>query len=278
MRISTVRSVLEYEVRTPSHFCLHVQAARCESQSLLSEELSVSPDVALREEVDARTGNRFIHLDASPGSLVVSYKADVELHARAVGNELAEVPVTQLPGDVFPYLLPSRYCESDALCAAAQRIFGNVPCGIERVRAIARWIHENVRYQPGSSNVTTSARDVFVNRAGVCRDFAHLGISFCRALNIPARIVVGYVWFDQPPQDFHAAFEAWVGGRWVMFDPTGMAPPERLVRVGCGFDAVDVAFATYFGDVELARMEVSVLEHEAREAAQTQAVFEMAAA
>ena len=101
----------------------------------------------------------------------------------------------------------------------------------------------------------------------------------CRALNIPARIVVGYVWFDEPPQDFHAAFEAWIGGRWVLFDPTGMAPVDRLVRIGTGRDAKDVAFSTFFGAVDMTRMEINVLEHEPRRTASSgKAVVELAAA
>jgi hypothetical protein len=113
-------------------------------------------------------------------------------------------------------------------------MFGNEAPGIARVRKIVQWIHESIVYQPGSTNSTTTAQEVFVQRTGVCRDFAHLGITLCRALNIPARIVVGYVWFDEPPQDFHATFEAWIGGRWVLFDPTGMAPVDRLVRIWRG--------------------------------------------
>jgi transglutaminase-like putative cysteine protease len=112
----------------------------------------------------------------------------------------------------------------------------------------------------------------------VCRDFAHLGITLCRALNIPARIVVGYVWFDEPPQDFHATFEAWIGGRWVLFDPTGMAPVDRLVRIGTGRDAKDVAFSTFFGCVEMKRKEIFVLEHDPRLTANSgKAVVELAA-
>jgi transglutaminase-like putative cysteine protease len=117
-----------------------------------------------------------------------------------------------------------------------------------------------------------------VQRAGVCRDFAHLGITLCRALNIPARIVVGYVWFDEPPQDFHATFEAWIGGQWVLFDPTGMAPVDRLVRIGTGRDAKDVAFSTIFGSVEMTRMELNVHEHEPRKTPDSgRAVVELAA-
>jgi len=128
------------------------------------------------------------------------------------------------------------------------------------VQAIADWIHDSIVYVPGSSDSTTTAREVFVQRAGVCRDFAHLGITFCRALNIPARLVVGYVWFDEPPQDFHAVFEAWLGGQWVLFDPTRMAPVDRLVRVGTGRDAKDVAFSTIFGAVRMTDKKLAVRE------------------
>ena len=263
---SSVRACLEYEVKAPTHFCFHLEAARCKAQTVLAEKLAVSPQVRLRDGTEERSGSRFVRLDAAPGRLLIEYKADVELHVEPLDDDgaLPELAVSQVPGDVFPFLLPSRYCESDALCQVAQQMFGSAPPGIARVRSIVRWIHESIRYRPGSTNVTTTARDVFVQRAGVCRDFAHLGITFCRALNIPARIVAGYVWFEDPPQDFHAVFEAWLGGRWVMFDATGMAPVDRLVRIGCGQDAKDVAFATYFGDVELVRKEVEVREHDVR--------------
>ena len=101
---------------------------------------------------------------------------------------------------------------------------------------------------------------MFSQGLGVCRDFAHLAITMCRALNIPARLVVGYVHFDEPPQDFHALFEAWLDGRWVLFDATRMAPIDRVVRVGTGRDAKDVAFATIFGSVMWFRKELTVDE------------------
>ena len=160
----------------------------------------------------------------------------------------------------------------------AQQLFGNEPPGISRVRKIVKWIHDAIEYRPGSTNSTTTAQEVFVQRAGVCRDFAHLGITMCRAMNIPARIVVGYVWFDEPPQDFHATFEAWLGGQWVLFDATGMAPVDRLVRIGTGRDAKDVAFSTFFGSVEMTRKEIRVLEHEPRKTPDSgRAVIELAA-
>ena len=106
----------------------------------------------------------------------------------------------------------------------------------------------------GSTNATTTARDVFVQGSGVCRDFAHLSIAFCRALNIPARLVCGYCIFPEPPPDFHAIFEAYLGGHWVRFDPTGMAPVEHVVRVAAGRDAKDVAFATIYGPARMTSM------------------------
>jgi transglutaminase-like putative cysteine protease len=198
--------------------------------------------------------------------LLVSYKADVQVHADAPEAKLPEVPVGQVPDSIFRYLLATRYCESDLLCLEASRLFGHLPAGVARVRGIVEWIRTSIEYRPGSSHSTTTAQEVYQLRAGVCRDFAHLGITFCRAINIPARIVVGYVWFDDPPQDFHAIFEAWLGGRWVLFDPTGMAPVDRLVRIGTGRDAKDVAFATLFGQVEMTRKVISVLEHDPRAA------------
>jgi transglutaminase-like putative cysteine protease len=170
---------------------------------------------------------------------------------------------------LVPDLLPTRFCESDLLFAFAREQFGRLPPGIARVHAVVDWVHRAIAYKPGSTTATSTARDVLEQRAGVCRDFAHLCIAFCRALNIPARLVAGYVWFDEPPQDFHAVFEAWLGGRWVLFDPTGMAPVDRLVRIGTGSDAKDVAFSTVFGTFEMTGKLVTVLEHDPREPAVT---------
>ena len=278
MHVSTVETVLEYHVKVPTHFCFNIEAAHWPTQKIVSERLAVSSGVTLRRFHEARSGNRFFRFDAPPGPLLVNYKADVEVYSLNLDEHLAEVPVGQLPDDVFHYLLPTRYCESDLLAPLAQQLFGQEPPGIGRVRRIVKWIHENIAYRPGSSTSTTSAHEALTQRAGVCRDFAHLGITMCRALNIPARIVVGYVWFDDPPQDFHATFEAWIGGRWVLFDPTGMAPVDRLVRIGTGRDAKDVAFSTFFGAVEMTRMELTVLEHKPRTTPSSgAAVLELAA-
>ncbi len=265
MHLSTVETTLEYTVKAPTHFCFNLEAAHWPTQKIVSERLSVSPAVDLHPYEDRGSGNRFFRFDAPPGPLRVAYKADVEVYCEPFAEAVADTPVNQVPDAIFHYLMPTRYCESDVMAPAARELFCNAPPGVAKVRQIVDWIHRHIEYRPGSTNSTTTAQEVFAQRAGVCRDFAHLGITLCRAMNIPARLVAGYVWFDEPPQDFHAIFEAWVGGRWVLFDPTGMAPVDRLVRIGTGRDAKDVAFATFFGAVEMTRKAVSVLEHDPRE-------------
>jgi transglutaminase-like putative cysteine protease len=258
MHTAQIDALLEYEVRSPTHFLFNLEAAFHAGHQLVQERLTITPNMKVRNFCDERCGNRFIRLDAPKGVLTVNYRARVHLVAAPVPLYLDETPVTAVPDEILRYLLPSRYCESDTMSRAAQQLFGQLPHGMARVRAIERWIRASIAYLPGFSNSSTTAQDVFVQRAGVCRDFAHLGITLCRALNIPARLVVGYVYFDEPPQDFHAVFEAWLDDRWVLFDPTGMAPVDRLVRVGTGRDAKDVAFATIFGDVQMLRKELTV--------------------
>lgn len=264
MHLSTVETVLEYRVLQPSHFCFHLEAAHWPSQRIVGERLVVVPDRELHAFADPALGNRFFRFDAAPGPLAIHYKADVEVQAGEPDPVLQEWPVGRVPDALLADLLPTRYCESDLLAPFAREQFGAMPAGGERVRRIARWVRESIAYRPGSTRSSTTAAEVLRQRAGVCRDFAHVAITLCRALNIPARLVAGYVWFDEPPQDFHAVFEAWLGGRWVLFDPSGMAPVDRLVRIGTGSDARDVAFCTFFGAAELVRKSVSVLEHDPR--------------
>ena len=260
MHTSTIDLQLDYDVGLPSHFLLHIESAFHESHRIIEERLTITPSMKVRTYGEERYGNRFIRLDAPRGVLSVNYHAKIELHHVPVPSHLEESLVTNLPDEVLRYMMPSRYCESDIMSRAAQQLFGHLPHGLSRVRAVESWIHDSIYYMPGFSNSTTTAQEVFVQRAGVCRDFAHLGITMCRALNIPAGLVVGYVHFDEPPQDFHAVFEAWLDDRWVLFDPTKMAPIDRLVRVGTGRDAKDVAFATIFGNVQMLRKELTVDE------------------
>ena len=260
MHTTQIDLLLEYDVFHPAHFLFNIESAFHEGHSVVEERLTITPAMKVRSFCDERLGNRFIRLDAPKGVLSVNYHARLELNPPAVPLHLDESTVSSVPDEVLRYLMPSRYCESDSMSRAAQQLFGQIPPGIGRVRAIESWINESIAYLPGLTNSTTTAQEVFVQRAGVCRDFAHLGITLCRALNIPARLVVGYVHFVEPPEDFHALFEAWLDGRWVLFDATRMAPIDRLVRVGTGRDAKDVAFATIFGVVQMTRKEMRVDE------------------
>ena len=257
---ATLDALLEYEVYSASHFWFNIEAAFCDGHTVLEERLTITPSVKVRTFRDERNGNRFVRLDAPKGVLSVNYHAKIELTPVTVPLHLAEAAVSNVPDDALRYLMPSRYCESDMLSRAAHQLFGHLPRGLSRVRAIESWLYESIDYLPGFSDATTTAQQVFVQRAGVCRDFAHLGIALCRALNIPARLVVGYIKFEAPPQDFHAVFEAWLDDRWVLFDGTHMAPTDRLVRVGTGRDAKDVAFATIFGEVQMLRKALTVDE------------------
>ena len=262
MHTATIDSLLEYEVLTPSHFLFNIEAAFHDGHTILEERLTITPSVKVRTFRDDRNGNRFVRLDAPKGMLSLNYHAKIELVPLAVPLHLDETLVSNVPDDVLHYLMPSRYCESHLLGRAAQQLFGHLPRGLVRVRAIESWLYESIDYLPGFSDACTTAQEVFVQRVGVCCDFAHLGITLCRALNIPARLVVGYVNFGEPPQDFHAVFEAWLGegadGRWVLFDGTRMAPMDRLIRTGTGRDAKAVSFATVFGSVQLLRKDVTV--------------------
>jgi transglutaminase-like putative cysteine protease len=249
-----IDSVLEYDVDGTSEFVFLIHAADIPGQTLIEESLLVEPQIPYRCYTDAATGNRFLRLQAEAGKFRVVYRAIVDRLVEPMAADTAEVAVHDIPEDVLHYVTPTRYCESDELGADAQALFGNLTPGLQRVQAISDWVQNNITYRIGSSNASTSATDVFARRTGVCRDFAHLSITFCKALNIPARMVSGYAIFPDPPPDFHAVFEAYVGGRWVMFDPTGMTPIEHVVRIATGRDAKDVAFATIFGPARMTSM------------------------
>lgn len=249
-----IDSVLEYDVDGTSEFVFLIHAADIPGQTLIEESLLVEPQIPYRCYTDAATGNRFLRLQAEAGKFKLVYRAIVDRLVEPMAADTAEVAVHDIPEDVLHYVTPTRYCESDELGADAQALFGNLTPGLQRVQAISDWVQNNITYRIGSSNASTSAADVFARRTGVCRDFAHLSITFCKALNILARMVSGYAIFPDPPPDFHAVFEAYVGGRWVMFDPTGMTPIEHVVRIATGRDAKDVAFATIFGPARMTSM------------------------
>lgn len=169
------------------------------------------------------------------------------------------MPLNAIPLDIMPFLLPSRFVPSDRLAAFAQREFGEQPMGHRRVTAICNWIYDNIDYQRGASNEQTTATESLIKRAGVCRDFSHIGTAFCRALNIPARYVSCYA-YGLEPRDFRAVFEAYLGGRWWLFDATRQANLDGLVRIGVGRDAAEIAFASPFGEMEAGPVVITI-EH-----------------
>jgi hypothetical protein len=246
---------LEYDVTDPAgaDFVINIQAAHTAHQSVAAERLAINQQVDLGSAVDPATGTRFMRLHADPGLLQVRYEAVVTIdHHLAEPDTLQEVAVRCLPLEVMPYVYPSRYCQSDRLLAVAAREFGALWPGYSRVLAIQHWVQSHVRFASNTTDSRTSALDTFVDRVGVCRDFTHLMIAMCRALNIPARVVTGTDFGAHPdlgPPDFHAYVEVYLGDRWYLFDPSGTAIPMGFVRLGTGRDAADVAFATIFGSV-----------------------------
>lgn len=243
-------SELIYTAVRDTTLVLNVEAQNLPGQKVVRESLAFTPFVPSEPHTIPETDNRYRRVLLRPGRYSIRYEAEIETSPVLRQSEnVGEVPVASLPLDVMAYLYPSRYVESDQLARFAWRRFGDAPQGHARVEAICEWIERNVDYLEGSSHGSTSAYDTFTTRAGVCRDFAHLGITFCRALGIPARFVSAYGW-KLEPQDFHAVFEAYLSGRWYLFDPTGLSPTEGLIRIGVGRDAADTAFATYFGELQ----------------------------
>jgi transglutaminase-like putative cysteine protease len=258
----SVRAALGYRVKQDTPFVFNVQAERFPGQEIVSEKLVVDPNLKLENWTMPESGNRYFRLIAPPGGFTLCYEATIRLtHATEDPGDVHEVPPHELPLSVLTHLYPSRYCQSDLLERFARRTFDAVPPGHQRVAAICNWIRDNVDYISGASDALTSAYDTISQRAGVCRDFAHLGVAFCRALGIPSRYVSAYAWRLEPP-DFHAVFEAFLRGPsglgWYVFDPTRMAAPEGIVRIGIGRDAAEVAFCTQFGEMEFDKPEVSI--------------------
>jgi len=244
---------LEYDAARPSSFLLNVHAARTRRQRVVEESFATAPSVPVSLEQDPATGNRIAAFDAMAGRLLVNYSALVEISHRFDEPALvnAESP-SQLPVDTLRFLYPSRYCQADLVQQHAWDAFGRLARGYGQLVAVRDWIREKVRFEAGTSCSSTTAVDTLQAGAGVCRDFAHAMIAYCRALNYPARFVTGVDYGSDPalgPPDFHAYVEAFVGGHWYLFDPTGISPITGLVRIGTGHDAADASFATIFGPV-----------------------------
>ena len=215
------------------------------------------PAVPLHAYADS-FGNTCWRFTAPGGPITIHYEAIMAIDGAPdpVVVSAPEVPVQDLPDNTLVFTLPSRAIESDRLLDIAWDLFGQVAPGWPRVQAICDWVHDQVRFQVGSTTPTTTAFEVYERRVGVCRDFALLAIAFCRALNIPARYTFGYlpdigVAPPDAPMDFHTWFEAFLGDRWFTFDARHNVPRIGRVVIGRGRDAVDVALTTSYGAAKL---------------------------
>jgi len=256
-----VGCTLRYQVVAPSaSFTFNVLVNTDTQQRLVSESIRCAPE-APTEIATTSKGERVLRLEAMNGPFELGYSAVVEV-------ERPEMPATvpadrpgRLPLNILTYTLPSRYCESDRFGPLAWELFGKTEDRAEQVRLICRWVDENVAYLPGSTDGRTSAWDVWQTRKGVCRDYTHLSIALCRALSIPARYVGGYA-VGLEPMNFHACFEAYLGGGWRLFDPTDSIAPGLIVAATRGRDAASAGLTTIFGKVvtEPVQVQCSVAE------------------
>jgi transglutaminase-like putative cysteine protease len=256
---------LQYESEFATPMLFNAQPRERHVHRLLEMRRTVSAngaDVPVREYTDM-FDNRIWRVTAPIGTLDVMCDAvaDVPPTPDPVLSGLPKTPVEALPDEVLVFTLPSRYCPSDLFINDAWQMFGNIETGWEQVQAVCDWLKGNVAYVAGSSGSTTTAWDSYTARCGVCRDFAHLGVTFCRALNFPARYVAGFlpdigVPVDPVPMDFHAWFEVYMDGAWRTFDARHNIPRTGRVLCATGRDAVDTAFATMFGGSRLSSFRV----------------------
>ena len=237
-----IEAELIYTFVDDTQIIANLEASRTSDQTILSEKLDIKPLTHVLSDITPY-GDRQIRASVS-GDVTIRYSALVENHLRQLLPQSGRQHLwSDLPGEVLPFLLPSRFCPSDKFMRFAQREFGGKGDGVAKTMAMLEWIHRNVDYVSGVSNAETTAERTFVDRAGVCRDFTHLGITLSRALGIPARAVSAYALQLDPP-DFHAIFELYIENGWWLIDPTRLAPIEGIVRIGSGRDASDIAFLT----------------------------------
>ena len=251
-------SELSYEVFSPTTFIFNIHAAGLCNQSILEESLVITPALPYQEFTLHNEDSRFIRLETKQETAFkITYQAMVDVHHTLIHEE--DLPpaslIMELPTEVLPYLFASRHCQSDKLRKLATKKFGHLQSDYKKVTAISDWVFDNTDYITGTTDSGTSAYDTLIQREGVCKDFAHLGIALCRALDIPARYFTGYAYNLNPP-DFHACFEAYIGGHWVFFDPTRLVPINGLVKIAHGRDAGDAAVASFFGNTNCTFMNV----------------------
>lgn len=249
---------LEFNIPVATPFILMLRPRSGRQQWIEREQYVLSPSVTVVEFTDPY-GNLCQRLVAPAGFFSINTSVEIECAENfdmAPGAPFIEVQ--NLPDETLPFLLPSRFCESDRFTQMAQSLVAGIHSGYDQCTAIVDYIRRTLEYTPGAGQEIISATEVNQKSQAVCRDMAHLGIACCRALSIPARMVVGYL-ETLEPMDLHAWFEAYVGGRWYTFDPTQNNPQGGRVAIAYGRDATDVAVYTQFGmPVELIRMDIKV--------------------
>jgi transglutaminase-like putative cysteine protease len=246
---------------TPTLLMLRVHPSRAHDLEA-PDDLTTDPPLPIGYYTDG-FGNLCGRLTFPPGRTTITIDtviADSGLPDPVVPDAIQH-DIPDLPSEVLVYLLGSRYCETDRMSETAWRLFGKTPPGWARVQAIVDYVHEHITFGYQHARATKSASDVHVERAGVCRDFAHLAVTFCRCMNIPARYVTGYlgdigVPRDPAPMDYSAWFECWLGGRWHAFDARHNKPRIGRILIGIGRDASDVPISNSFGHTTLAGFRV----------------------
>lgn len=245
------------EASDSSAVILMLQPQTGEGQGVIQSQITIEPEIPYQDFTDA-FGNLCRRVTLPQGRSTIRTTCRVLSPDEIDVNPDAPFTLVQdLPSDTLQYLLPSRYCQSDLLLKMALRITNGVQPGYAQAEAIRFWIQKRVKYKYGVSDASTSAMDTAKKKAGVCRDFSHLGMGLCRALRIPARMVVGYL-HQLDPMDLHAWFEAFVGGRWYTFDATQKTPRGNRIVVAYGRDAADVAQLSEYGPLQTTEMRVWV--------------------
>ena len=245
----------------PMVLALNVHPSRA-PDLLTADELRFDPPVVSKTYYDG-FGNLCTRIVAPPGRLTISddfLVADSGEPDPVVPNA-EQHPVDELPEDALVFLLGSRYCETDRLSDTAWSLFGSVAPGWARVQAICDYVHDRIAFGYEHARPTKTAWDAFMEQQGVCRDFAHLAITFCRCMNIPARYCTGYLGDigvppADAPMDFSGWFDAYLGGRWYAFDARHNIPRIGRILMARGRDATDVALSTTFGQARLSGFNV----------------------
>jgi transglutaminase-like putative cysteine protease len=253
-----ISTKLTYEARSSSTLILNIQPFQSSGQIITTESLLVDPGLSCQDWI-APVGEKRIQIIGipGPGKIEINYQASVDRNIQLIDSAtLTDVAIARLPVSVLRYLNPSRYCQSDKLYKFASHNFGRYPHAYEKVQAICEWIYKNIEYAGGNTTPQTSALETLTDQFGVCRDFAHLGVALCRAVTIPARYLTCYAYQLQPP-DFHACFEVYLGGHWIVADASNLVPLNGIVKIATGLDASETAFASIFGDLYFSGMEIN---------------------